>query len=116
MDTEWDTLKWVNIKFHYLMMVCACVCTRVPKRLHSHLCKWRPEVNVRFFLQCSSLYILRQGLSLSLDLASLARLDDQEVPGIFFISTSPTLLLGSQQALHQLDHLLALQLTWFRVV
>lgn len=41
---------------------CTCVC----------MCQWRPEVDV--FLNCSLLQVLKQGLSLKLDLMNSARL------------------------------------------
>lgn len=34
---------------------------------HKCTCEWRPEVNVRYFLNCSPLYPRRQGFSVNLE-------------------------------------------------
>ena len=48
-----------------------------------YICVWRLEVDVKYcFLTASLSYILRQGLSLNLDLSIPARLTGQQAPGI----------------------------------
>lgn len=52
--------------------VCLCVC------VHSGLCAWRSEINVRWLLSRSPHKFLRQGLPLSLLLTNLDRLAGQQ--------------------------------------
>lgn len=76
-------LLFQYILLKYFKFVCAhgCVGVRVWVCVCAHVCIQKPEVNIGAFLDYSSPYFLRQGLSLILAFAELARLHDQSVPG-----------------------------------
>lgn len=50
----------------FIYIVCTCVGVHVPMCIcaHKYIWMWRPEVAIRYLLQFSSPYFLRQGLPL----------------------------------------------------
>lgn len=64
--------------------MCVCMCTHM--FVHGGMCALYAQGDKRLmldvFLNCSSPYLLRQGLSLSLELDNSARLAGQRAPGI----------------------------------
>lgn len=62
---------------------CVCACADV----YSHI--WRPEFGSGAFLSHSPFMLLRQDLSLILDLADLATGVDQQSPSDLHVSISP---------------------------
>ena len=55
-----------------------CVCLWVSVCVYVYTYMWKPEVDLRCFPLCFTLYCLRQGLPLSLEMRGQARLSGQE--------------------------------------